>query len=427
LTDPLARREQQMDRVYSAQYLTMKDSFSRQGVNIEVALTPAGDAQHVYAAGRLLAVDRDDNIQRLQDALPGLRRADSDEQPQAGDLVLLSTDEVEGGHLTVPDALDAIDDHLGDDNPALAGEEPLVGPVHIVHITKLCPAGEPEVPSGHPAQPWPAPRPAGQGGNGVRLAVSDTGLLPDLDLARYPWLAGVTGERDELGPVLPGGQPSIPEYTGHGTFVAGVARCMAPGASVYVNNHFAMSGGELEHVIIAKLEQLIREQSPDVICLPAGTYTRNNWAPLAFSDFRRRHPDITLVAAAGNDSTDRPFWPAAFPWVIGVGALGADQQHRAWFSNHGDWVNVYALGEGLVNAYASGVYTYREPPKRPAKQTFDGMARWDGTSFATPLVAGLIADEISRNGSSAPEAAQAVLARAQQISGVGLALIPSYE
>jgi subtilisin family serine protease len=85
------------------------------------------------------------------------------------------------------------------------------------------------------------------------------------------------------------------------------------------------------------------------------------------------------------------------------------------------------LGEGIVNAYASGVYTYREPPKRPARQTFDGMARWDGTSFATPLVAGLIADEISRNGSSAPEAAQAVLARAQDqaISGVGPALTAS--
>lgn len=414
-----------MDRVTSAQYLAMRDSFSRENIDIDVAYTPAGDLEHMHATRRLLAVDRGDNIQRLQDALPGLRRADQGEQPEIGDLVLLSIDEADEGNLTVPEALDLIDDRLGDDNPALAGEEPLVGPAHIVHIAKICPAGEPEVPSGYPAQPWPAPRPARQGGNGVRLDVCDTGLLRDLNLARSPWLAGVTGEPDELGPVLPGGQPSIPQYAGHGTFVAGVARCMAPGANVYVSNHFTKSGGELEHVIIAKLEQLIREQSPDVICLPAGTYTRKNWAPLAFSDFRRRHPDITLVAAAGNDSTSRPFWPAAFDWTISVGALGADQQHRAWFSNHGDWVDVYAPGEGLVNAYASGVYTYREPPKRPAKQTFDGMARWDGTSFATPLVAGLIADEMARNGLSSPEAAQAVLARAQAISGVGRVLLPS--
>jgi Subtilase family len=413
-----------MDAVTSAQYLTMKDSFSRQGIEIDVAYTPTGDVHHMYAARRLLAVDRDDNVQRLQATLPGLRRADPDEQPGTGDLVLLAIDEAEEGHLTVPEALDLIDDRLGEDNPALAGGEPLVTPVHIVHITKICPAGEPEVPSGYPARPWPTPRPAGEGRNGVRLGVCDTGYLQDLDPARYPWLADVTGEPDLLGPTLPSGLPHIPEFTGHGTFVAGVARCMAPRATVYVNNHFDKSGGELEHVIIGKLEQLIQEQSPDVICLSAGTYTRNNWAPLAFSDFRRRHSDITLVAAAGNDSTNRPFWPAASPWTVSVGALGADQQHRAWFSNYGDWVDVYALGEGLVNAYATGVYTYREPPKRPAKQTFAGMARWDGTSFSAPLVAGLIAAEISRTGASAPNATQAVLtaAGAQEIRGVGPAL-----
>ena len=414
-----------MDRVTSAQYLAMKDSFSREGINIDVAYTPAGDLEHIHATGRLLAVDRGDNIQRLQAALPGLRAADPGEQPEIGDLVLLSIDEADEGNLTVPEALDLIDERL-EDNPALTGGEPLVGPVHIVHITKICPAGEPEVPSGYPARPWPAPGPAGQGRNAVRLGISDTGLLEDLDLARTPWLAGVTGESDPLGPVLAGGQRSIPQYAGHGTFVAGVARCMAPEATVYVNNHFSKSGGELEYVIIQKLEQLIQDYSPDVISLSAGTYTRKNWAPLAFSDFRRRHPEITLVAAAGNDSTSREFWPAAFPWVVSVGALGADQQHRAWFSNHGDWVDVYALGEGLVNAYATGVYTYQEPPKRPAKQTFQGMARWDGTSFSTPLVAGLIAAEMARSGISAEAATQTVLAKAreQEIRGVGPALFP---
>ncbi len=414
-----------MDRVTSAQYLTMKDSFSRENIDIEVAYTSAGDVDHIYNVGRLLAVERGDNVQRLQAALPGLRRADPSEQPGIGDLVLLSIDEAEDGNLTVSEALNLIDERL-EDNPALAGDEPLVGPVHIVHITKICPAGEPEVPSGYPTQPWPRPRPAGRGHNSVLIGVSDTGLLQDLDLTRHPWLARVDGEPDPLGPTLPGGLPSIPQYAGHGTFVAGVAGCMAPEATVYVNNHFTKSGGELEHVIIQKLEQLIQEHSPHVISLSAGTYTHKNRPPLAFSHFHRRHPNITLVAAAGNNSTDRPFWPAAFDWTVSVAALGADQRHRAWFSNYGDWVDVYALGEGLVNAYATGEYTYHEPPKRPTKQTFDGMARWDGTSFSTPLVAGLIAAEISRTGVSAAEAKEAVLtaARAQEIKGVGPALLP---
>jgi subtilisin family serine protease len=132
------------------------------------------------------------------------------------------------------------------------------------------------------------------------------------------------------------------------------------------------------------------------------------------------------VAAAGNDSTDRPFWPAAYDWAVAVGALATDQAHLAWFSNHGPWVDVYALGEGQVNAFATGEYAYHEPPKMPATQTFDGMARWDGTSFSAPLVAGLIAERMGRTNDTAADAVAAVLKLAanQQLPGVGPALFP---
>ena len=48
-----------MDSVTSAQYLNMKASFSRQGIDIDVAYRQDGRVDYIYAVGRLLAVDRD--------------------------------------------------------------------------------------------------------------------------------------------------------------------------------------------------------------------------------------------------------------------------------------------------------------------------------------------------------------------------------
>ena len=413
-----------MDPVFDAQFLLVKEAFCREGIEIGVAYTPTGAPDYLYERGHLLIADTDDNFPRLERILPGLVRTDPETRPRTGDLVVVSLADVEGGTLTVPDAMDRIGREIGHDNLTMAeGGVRWVTPVSFLSIQRLCAPTEPSVPCESPAQPCPGPRPAGQARRDVRIGVSDTGLVMPLDPAQY-WLAGVDGENDQQVQDLPGGRRVIREYGGHGTFVAGVARCMAPDAGVYVNDHFTLSGAEREDVIIYKLEQLIADYQPDVVNLSAGTYTRENWAPLGFFFLHERHRELTLVAAAGNDSTDREFFPAALDWVVGVGAIGADRQHRAWFSNYGDWVNVYAPGEGLVNAYATGEYTYHEPPKRPAKQDFTGMARWDGTSFSAPMVAGLIAAEMSGSGDPAPVATDTVLAAAQPVDGVGQVLLP---
>ena len=431
-----------MDPVFDAQYVPVKNRFAERGTEIEVAYTPDGTVDYIYVVDQLLA--RQDNIELLSTLLPGLRRVERDELRGFGDrrlpdgLVVLSIDALEEGRFTVPEALDRLDERLGEDNPVLATGEPLATRVHVLHTARLCavpePVPVPVPPGGSPSQPFPPVQGNRREQDQVRLVISDTGLLENflpenLDVDRYPWLEGVDGDRraDQLGRILPPGLPgipaegvwpSIPFEAGHGTFVAGVARSMAPRASVYVGNHFTMAGAALEYEVISGLDELIRVQPPHLITVPAGGYTRRDLPLLSFSDFRRRY-DITLVAAAGNDSTDRPFWPAAFPWAIGVGALGADELNLAYFSNYGDWVNVYALGEGLVNAYATGVYTYQEPPKRPARQVFRGMALWGGTSSAAALVSGRVAAEIARGGGPASEAAQRVLDAAQEIRGVG--------
>ena len=76
--------------------------------------------------------------------------------------------------------------------------------------------------------------------------------------------------------------------------------------------------------------------------------------------------------------------------------------------------DVYALGRNHVNAFPDGTFTCHESPDKGDVRVFStGMARWSGTSFAAPYVAGRIAREISETGSSARDARDAVLARAR--------------
>jgi Subtilase family len=406
-----------MDAVFDAHYRIVQDSFARQGVWLDIAYTPDGQVDYIYEQGRLLVATPDDNLSPVLDRLRGSRVIE-----QNANIAVVSIDDLEDGHLSVPDALAWLDPDFHRDLPA--GEAPRYTPNHLFHVERLCSAIEPEVPSG-PPQPWPPPREPASGEQSVRVGLVDSGLVKPIDPA-LTWLTGVDGEDDPLGPVLPGGLRLIPPFACHGTFCAGVTRCIAPLSEIFVGNELNISGATLESKIIGKIEQLIADFNPAIINVSSGTYTRENWAPVAFEGFFDRHPEVTLVAAAGNDATDRPLYPGAFPAVISVGALGPDQAHLAWFSNYGPWVDVYALGEGTVNAFAVGQYRYHEPPKEPARQDFLApMARWDGTSFAGPIVTGMIASRMGRTGESSRQAAEALLAEAEQnrIPGVGPALL----
>lgn len=83
---------------------------------------------------------------------------------------------------------------------------------------------------------------------------------------------------------------------------------------------------------------------------------------------------VVPVAAAGNDSTIFPYYPAAYDETLSVAAVGTGL-NKAGFSNYGTWVDVAAPGVSLTTTTNSGGYT----------------GGFSGTSGACPHVAGLAA------------------------------------
>jgi subtilisin family serine protease len=248
----------------------------------------------------------------------------------------------------------------------------------------------------------------------VRVSVVDTGWYPgaakDTD---SPWLAqGVDGDVETVNP------KSIHPYAGHGTFVAGVVRCLAPATEIEVEGFLTKGGAIYESEIAQELNEALRDgDEPQLISISAGTHSRRNLPLMGFQALSaayrltERDDGPLVVAAAGNDGNDIPFWPAAFDWVVSVGSLDADGK-LSDFSNHGPWVDVYAHGRDLVNAFPTGSYTCHEPPHKGEVRNFTGLAQWSGTSFATPVVTGAIAAYMSENGVSAREARDALIAGA---------------
>jgi subtilisin family serine protease len=330
---------------------------------------------------------------------------------------------------SVPDLVERLDEALG---------RGVARPEHHVYVCPFpCPATEPlEV---QPGTRLPVPPPgldgggsrrvpwSGNDGEGVTVSIVDTGLIPNASVD-HPWLAGVQGAEENPYAADASGDLVIAPYAGHGTFVAGVLRCVSPKASVFVERAFDIAGADFETRLLSSLEDAL-DREPDILVFTFTSATHHDQSLHTFDDLydrRIRHmKGMAVIAPAGNDSWSRRMWPAAHPGVIAVGALAANWRDRAHFSNYGAWVDVYAPGEDLVNAFPEGTYVCSEPPIGERRQ-FHGMARWSGTSFSTPVFAGLVASRMSRTGENAQQAADALLrfACGQGIPGVGPVIYP---
>ena len=266
--------------------------------------------------------------------------------------------------------------------------------LHICPSASACPATEPVIAESGPV-PAVADWSTHPADRKVTVAVIDTDFHQSV-ARQHAWLQNVSGK--------PGGPRAEGHYRGHGTFVAGVVATMAPEADVHVYPALLTSGGQIASDLGPVLDAAL-QTAPDIISLSAGTTLAPGEDPasalLGLEVFREylATTDTLLVCAAGNDAQDEGFYPAGLdhPEIVAVGALDPDNATRAGYSNYGDWVDVWARGTDLVNGYPNGRYDYADidpdtPGDQPGHVVFkNGLASWSGTSFATPLVAGLVA------------------------------------
>jgi subtilisin family serine protease len=406
------------------------------------------DYEYLYEDGHIVTRVRDRRaVEQLLVDLLGLRRLDPDDPDDRDDIDRFLRDrEVPDGRYfvenrpggvvrlwyrsqirqddprpLVPDVVALVEEELG---PDVAWAD------YIYHAAgRGCSAKGPgEVP---PAtfDPWPPPvRPGVRGcdGAGVRVAVLDTGFLKDKTTKAHWWLQGVEG--DEEHPVDPVSN-ELKYDSCHGTNVTGQLRAVAPKAEVFVAAALGPGAIGVETDVIATVERMLAA-GPDLIVCSFITATKDDRpSPLLVELFDRialHHKGVTVFAPAGNDNLTKAMWPAAFPSVVSVGALSTSWRERASFSNYGGGVDVFAPGEDLVNAFGTGDYTCKVFPHKNEPRSFAGMARWSGTSFAAPIVAGLIAARMSATGENSRQATDAMLrlARSQSVPGIGPVLYP---
>ncbi|MBO3752956.1 S8 family serine peptidase [Streptosporangiaceae bacterium NEAU-GS5] len=168
----------------------------------------------------------------------------------------------------------------------------------------------------------------------------------------------------------------------------------------------------------------------DVIVIPACAVVEDGRVPLVLRRAIEAVPDnCQVIAAAGNYGNHEPgerdhngmrvparnsmVVPAACERVIGVGALDKEGD-RARYSQAAEWMTAMAAGDDQISLFPDGPVrpVHRESDGEvvpDAPETFHGQAIMQGTSVASAVFAGVVANLAYKNDITAVDAAHKLL------------------
>jgi subtilisin family serine protease len=178
--------------------------------------------------------------------------------------------------------------------------------------------------------------------------------------------------------VLDGGPYSA---FGHGTMTSGLVHLVAPKAQILPLKAFSSNGTGYLSNIVAALYYAVQHHA-NVVNM---SFDLNSSSPsLTQATSYANKAGVVLVAAAGNESTSAPVYPAALnSYVVGI-ASTTNWDSRSSFSNYGTTdVWIAAPGENIISTFPGGTY-----------------ASASGTSFSSPITAGTVALMLSAKSSS---------------------------
>ena len=209
-------------------------------------------------------------------------------------------------------------------------------------------------------------------GEGVKVAVLDTGIVP------HPDLDGAILDAIDFS----NSRYGVADLQGHGTFCAGEIAArdntigvvgVAHKSKVLVGKVLGDNGSGASTTVARGIRWAI-DKGADIISMSLGSPQPDPQLEAAIRDAIAAN--VIVVAAAGNDGK-KPFdtvnYPARYPGVISVGAIDKNQKVTD-FSARGKRVDIMAPGKDITGCW---------PPR--------GYSTLSGTSMAAPLVAAIIA------------------------------------